>query len=184
MRFLVGCGAAAQTQEGSAPPRSAERKPAPEPVLDSEARRELVEQAAGKRSREVMQMLAEVDPELAAPAERVRPLGGGRWELKAVIDDECRRGLERLKGLLSHVDPHLTMGQLMGRLVRDGLDRHDPAPPPRGAARRAGQRRRANFGGEDAGSLGGEAGGRRGQRRSFGGEGIGSGAGAAGRRSR
>ena len=30
-----------------------------------------------------------------------RPLGGGRWELKAVIDDECRRGLERLKGLLS-----------------------------------------------------------------------------------
>ncbi len=132
MRFLVGCGAAAQTQEGSAPPRSAERKPAPEPVLDSEARRELVEQAAGKSSREVMQLLAEVDPELAAPADRVRPLGGGRWELKAVIDDECRRGLERLKGLLSHVDPHLTMGQLMGRLVREGLDRHDPAPPPRG----------------------------------------------------
>ncbi len=131
-------------------------------------------------------MLAEVDPELAAPADRVRPLGGGRWELKAVIDDEYRRGLERLKGLLSHVDPHLTLGQFMGRLVREGLDRHDPAR----AARRAGQRRRANFGGEDAGSLGSrrclgsEAGGRRGQRRSFGGEGIGSGAGAAGRRSR
>ena len=128
----AGCGAAAQSQEGSAPPRPAERKPAPAPVLDSEARRELVEQASGKSSREVMQMLAEVDPELAAPADRVRPLGGGRWELKAVIDDECRRGLERLKGLLSHVDPHLTMGQLMGRLVREGLDRHDPARPPRG----------------------------------------------------
>ena len=128
----VGCGAAAQSQNGSAPERSAERKPAPVPVLDSEARRELVEQASGKSSREVMQLLAEVDPELAAPADRVRPLGGGRWELKAVIDDECRRGLERLKGLLSHVDPHLTMGQLMARLVREGLDRHDPARPPRG----------------------------------------------------
>ena len=127
----TGFGAAAQSQEGSAPPRSAERKPQVQ-VLDSEARRELVEQASGKSSREVMQLLAEVDPELAAPAERVRPLGGGRWELKAVIDDECRRGLERLKGLLSHVDPHLTMGQLMGRLVREGLDRHDPARPPRG----------------------------------------------------
>ena len=101
-------------------------------MLDLEARRELVEQASGKSSREVMQLLAEVDPELAAPADRVRPLGGGRWELKAVIDDECRRGLERLKGLLSHVDPHLTMGQLMARLVREGLDRHDPARPPRG----------------------------------------------------
>ena len=126
----TGFGAAAQSQNGSAPPRPAERKPAP--VLDPEARRELVEQASGKSSREVMQLLAEVDPELAAPADRVRPLGGGRWELKAVIDDECRRGLERLKGLLSHVDPHLTMGQLMGRLVREGLDRHDPARPPRG----------------------------------------------------
>ena len=126
----AGFGAAAQSQEGSAPPRPAERKPAP--VLDSEARRELVEQASGKSSREVMQLLAEVDPELAAPADRVRPLGGGRWELKAVIDDECRRGLERLQGLLSHVDPHLTLGQLMGRLVREGLDRHDPARPPRG----------------------------------------------------
>ena len=128
----AGCGAAAQSQEGSAP----KRKPAPVldpvPVLDSEARRELVEQASGKSSREVMQMLAEVDPELAASADRVRPLGGGRWELKAVIDDECRRGLERLKGLLAHVDPHMTLGQLMGRLVREGLDRHDPARPPRG----------------------------------------------------
>ena len=128
----TGFGAAAQSQEGSAPERPAERKPAPVPVLDPEARRELVEQASGKSSRQVMQLLAEVDPELAAPADRVRPLGGGRWEIKAVIDDECRRGLERLKGLLSHVDPHLTMGQLMGRLVREGLDRHDPARPPRG----------------------------------------------------
>ena len=126
----AGFGAAAQSQNGSAPPRPAERKPAP--VLDPEARRELVEQASGKSSREVTQLLAEMDPELAAPADRVRPLGGGLWELKAVIDDECRRGLERLKGLLSHVDPHLTMGQLMVRLVQEGLDRHDPARPPRG----------------------------------------------------
>ncbi len=126
----AGFGAAAQSQNGAAPARPAERKPAP--VLNPEARRELVEQASGKSSRQVMQLLAEVDPELAAPADRVRPLGGGRWELKAVIDDECRRGLERLKGLLSHVDPHLTLGQLMGRLVREGLDRHDPARPPRG----------------------------------------------------
>jgi len=91
-----------------------------------------VEQAAGKSSRQVMRLLAEVDPELAAPADRVRPLGAGRWEIKAVIDDECRRGLERLKGLLSHVDPHMTLGQIVGRLVQEGLDRHDPARPPRG----------------------------------------------------
>ncbi len=184
----AGFGAAAQSQEGSAPPRSAERKPAP--ALDSEARRELVEQASGKSSREVMQLLAEVDPELAAPADRVRPLGGGSWELKAVIDDECRRGLERLKGLLSHVDPHLTLGQLMGRPGAGRARPLRPGPAAARAARRAGQRGRANFGAEDAGGLGSrrclgsEAGRRLEQRRSFGGEGIGSGAGAAGRRSR
>ena len=132
-----GFGAAAQ-QDGSAPEpaQPAERKPAP--VLDRSARRALVEQASGKSSRQVMRLLAEVDPELAVPADRVRPLGAGRWEIKAVIDDECRRGLERLKGLLSHVDPHMTLGQLMERLVQEGLDRHDPARPPRG--RRTGAR--------------------------------------------
>ena len=160
----AGFGAAAQPQNGSTPERLAERKPAP--VLDAEARRELVEQASGKSSREVMQLLAEVDSELAAPADRVRPLGGGSWELKAVIDDECRRGLERL--------------------VRGGLDRHDPARPPRG--RRAAPAKGAAQTSAAKTQAAAARGSRRGQRRSFGGEGIGSGAGsgagAAGRRGR
>ena len=64
-----------------------------------------MDEAAGKSTQQVMRMLAEVDPELVVPADRVRALSGGRWELKAVIDDECQRGLEQLNGLLSHVDP-------------------------------------------------------------------------------
>ena len=60
-----------------------------------------------------------------------RPLGNGRYEMKVVIDAECHRALEQLRGLLSHVDPHMTLGQLVGRLAREGLDRHDPAWPPR-----------------------------------------------------
>ena len=95
-------------------------------------------QAAGKSTRQVQEMLAEVDPELAAPTDRMRPLGAGRWELKAVIDDDCQRGLEQLKGLLSHVDPQMTTGQLLGRLVQEALDRHDPSRPPHG--RRGGRR--------------------------------------------
>ena len=81
-------------------------EPKPGPVLDVSAQKALVEQAAGKSTREVTKMLADVDPALAVPADRVRPLGEGRWELKAIIDADCHRGLEQLKGLLSHVDPH------------------------------------------------------------------------------
>ena len=96
-------------------------------VLDAVGRQKLVEEAAGKSTRQVKRMLADLDPELAAAADRVRPLGNGRYELKAVIDAECQRGLEQLAGLLSHVDPRMTVGQLVGRLVREALDRHDPS---------------------------------------------------------
>ena len=111
---------------------SAEPEPPPL-VLDAVGRRQLVEEAAGKSARQVRQMLADLDPELAPPADRVRPLGDGRFELKATIDAECQQGLEQLRGLLSHVDPRMTMGHLVGRLVKEGLDRHDPSRPPRRA---------------------------------------------------
>ena len=139
-------GAAPGEPAPAAPTRGGERDPAPPaagpaggPVLDAAAREELVRQAAGKSTREVQQMLAEVDPELARPSDRLRALGGGRWELKAAVDAECRHGLEKLLMLLSHRDPHLTLGGLVARLVRDGLDRYDPARPPR--VRRTGARR-------------------------------------------
>ena len=138
-RLTRGAGTrvgSATKPNGSVPPpeRSPQRKPAP--VLDVSARKALVEQAVGKSTRQVMQMLSAVDPALAVPADRIRPLSEGRWELKAVVDEECQRGLEQLKGLLSHVDPRMTLGQLVARLVRDGLDRYDPGRPPRRRANR------------------------------------------------
>ena len=133
---IAPVGSAAQNDPAadSAPavPSSAEPEPPPL-VLDAVGWQKLVEEAAGKSARQVRQMLADVDPELAPPADRVRPLGDGRYELKTTIDAECRQGLEQLRGLLSHVDPRMTMGQLVGRLVKEGLDRHDPSRPPRRA---------------------------------------------------
>ena len=153
----------AGTRTGSAVRPNGSARPAPEPkpgpVLDVSAQKALVEQAAGKSTREVTKMLADVDPALAVPADRLRPLGEGRWELKAVIDADCHRGLEQLKGLLSHVDPHMTLGQLVGRLVNEGLDRHDPGRPPRrgrtrsapaGADRPPAAKRKANSDGAAA----------------------------------
>ena len=115
----------------------------PAPALDAAQRQELVAQASGKSTREVKLLLAGVAPELARPAERMRALGEDRWELKVVIDSACQHGIEQLRALLSHVDPHLTVGQLVGRLVQDGLQRYDPGRPRRG---RGGGRRGASAG--------------------------------------
>ena len=131
-------GTSAVPRAGSAPAAAnGKAAGAPVPVLDAPARQELVERAMGKSTRQVQQMLAEVDPETAAPAERLRALGDGRWELKAVVDAECQRGLQQLRELLSHVDPHLTFGQLVGRLVREGVERYDPSRPPRRKRRKS-----------------------------------------------
>ena len=131
-------GTSAAPRAGSAPTAAPGKAAgAPVPVLDAHARQQLVERAMGKSTRQVQQMLAEVDPEAAAPAERLRPLGDGRWELKAVVDAECQRGLQQLRELLSHVDPHLTVGQLVGRLVREGVERYDPSRPPRRKRRKS-----------------------------------------------
>ena len=128
--------AAAFGAEAAAPAR-------PAPALEEAQRQELVAQASGKSTREVKQLLAGVAPELAPPADRMRALGEDRWELKVVIDAACQRGIEQLRALLSHVDPHLTVGQLVGRLVQDGLQRYDPGRPRRG---RRGGRREASAG--------------------------------------
>ena len=115
------------------PPRASGPPASPPLVLDAAGRQKLMEDAAGKSARQVRRMLADLDPELAVPADRVRPLGDGRYELKALIDADCQQGLEQLRGLLSHVDPRMTIGQLVGRIVQDALDRHDPSRPPRRA---------------------------------------------------
>ena len=82
--------------------------------LDAAVREQLVQQAAGKSTREVTQMLAEVNPELAAPHDRLRALGDGRWELKAAVDGECQRGLEQLRMLAVARGPAADAGQAGG----------------------------------------------------------------------
>ena len=99
----VGSAAGSAAQNDPAPDSAPavplpSAEPEPPLVLDAVGRQKLVEEAAGKSARQVRQMLANLDPELAPPADRVRPLGDGRYELKAVIDADCQQGLEQLRG--------------------------------------------------------------------------------------
>ncbi len=75
---------------------------------------------------QLQELLASVDPNLASPREQLRALGDGTWTFTVVVDRECRHGLDQLRSLLSHVDPAMSYGQLVNRLVQDELRRRDP----------------------------------------------------------
>ena len=91
-------------------------------------------------TRQVAVLLAAAAPEVVPPRDTLRAVAPDRYTLKVTIDQECEQGLRRLKGLLSHIDPRMSWGDLVARLVRDAVARHDP----RGGG--SGQRRRRSAG--------------------------------------
>ncbi len=99
------------------------------PVLEREKKLALIEKAEGCSSRETERLLLEEAPDSKRilQKEQVRFLGEGRFELKAVIDGETRGKLERLKFLLSHKNPSMGYGELLGNLLDLGLKKHDPS---------------------------------------------------------
>ena len=106
------------------PAPSLSAPPEPDPLALAEE--DLVEQVAGQSSRAVARIIAEANPEVAVPRDTLRPLGEDRFTLKCTIDGECQQGLVQLKGLLSHLDPELSWGTVVARLVQDGIRRYDP----------------------------------------------------------
>ena len=96
------------------------------PLLHPRRQRELIEQAAGMTTRQVAGLLADAAPQVVPPRDTLRAVGPDRVTLKVSIDRQCEQGLRQLKGLLSHVDPRMSWGDLVVRLVREALARHDP----------------------------------------------------------
>ena len=99
------------------------------PALEREKKLALIEKAEGCSSREMERLLLEEAPDSKRllQKDQVRFLGEGRFELKAVIDGETRGKLERLKFLLSHKNPSMGYGELLGNLLDLGLKKHDPS---------------------------------------------------------
>ena len=135
--------AASLAQESSRDDPFAELSPGPvsvAPLLHPQRQRELIEQAAGMSTRQVAVLLAAAAPEVAPPRDTLRAVAPDRYTLKVTIDQECERGLRLLKDLMSHLDPRMSWGDLVARLVREAVVGHDP----RGGGN--GQRRRRSAG--------------------------------------
>ena len=88
------------------------------PLLHPQRQRELIEQAAGMSTRQIASLLAAAAPEVLPPRDTLRAAAPDRYTLKVSIDQECEQGLRLLKDLMSHVDPRMSWGDLVARLVR------------------------------------------------------------------
>ena len=126
---------------GAVPPRpdhpgAVPLQPPPAPLRDPQRQRALIEQAAGLSTRQVAGLIGAAAPELPLRRDTLRALGAGTFSLTITIDQECQRGLHLLKGLLAHRDPRMSWSDLVARLVREAVDRHDPSRGGRGPRRR------------------------------------------------
>jgi len=78
--------------------------------------RDLIDAACGKSKREVMRLVAELDPDPVVPT-KVEPLAGGRVRLEVVLDEQVCAALEEAITLDRHLDPQGDIGQLLGRAL-------------------------------------------------------------------
>ena len=134
---LAALAPAAASPTAGAARESAPAPPAAEPppawTLDQQV--ELVDLVANKSARETEKLLAELEPEVGLPRERQRALGGGRYELRVILDQGSVVTIAKLKGWLSHVNPGFTTGQLLAYLLQQAERKYDPVRE-RGRAKR------------------------------------------------
>ena len=88
-------------------------------------------------TRQVAVLLAAAAPEVVPPRDTLRAVAPDRYTLKVSIDQECEQGLRLLKGLLSHLDPRMSWGDLVARVVHEAVVRHDPRGGGNGQRRRS-----------------------------------------------
>ena len=131
-------GSAAASLTAGAARESAALPPVAEPppawTLDQKV--ELVDLVANKSARETERLLAELEPEVGLPRERQRTLGGGRYELRVILDQGSVDTIAKLKGWLSHVNPGFTTGHLLAHLLQQAERKYDPMRE-RGRSKRA-----------------------------------------------
>ena len=87
-------------------------------------------------TRQVASLLAAAAPEVVPPRDTLRAVAPDRYTLKVTIDQECEQGLRLLKDLMSHVDPRMSWGDLVARLVGEAVAQHDPRGGGSGHRRR------------------------------------------------
>jgi hypothetical protein len=103
-----------------------------------EQKEAVVQSLRGKSSREAERALFAMSPEPEKHRpEIVRPVSATHAELRFLADQDLQRDLEKLKGLLAHTFPNLSLADLVKYMAEQTLKRLDPARQEIREARKA-----------------------------------------------
>ena len=87
---------------------------------------DLLEQVAGKSSRQTEKLLCEMDTEIYQIKDKIRYLNKDQIEIKLTVNKNSYENLETLKSLLSHISPNMSYGKVFQILSELGLNKYDP----------------------------------------------------------
>jgi uncharacterized protein YoaH (UPF0181 family) len=60
------------------------------------------------------------------PHDRIRPLNEEQSELRCVVKNSVVETLEEIRGLLAHLNPQLSLGEIIETLANEYRERHHP----------------------------------------------------------
>ncbi len=89
------------------------------------AKIELLERSLGKSRREVEQEIANRNPERSKP-ETIHAISNDRSRINISVSNDLLKKMNHLRDLRSHVNPNMTIEDLLTELVELGLDKRDP----------------------------------------------------------
>ena len=93
--------------------------------LSPAAKTELIQACVGKSKFEVEKEFVKISP-VVEKRDVVRAVEENRVRMSVTLTDKAHENLKQLQDILAHVDPNMSLGDLIERLSEDGLDKYCP----------------------------------------------------------
>ena len=122
---VVSLSVASQFQ-GFVKKENQKRKLTKRPVLTPQEKNELFLKIEGTSVKKCEQKLIKINPELAIPKEKTKPINLEKSLIQFTVNKELMQKIERLKNLTSHQNPEGKYEILIENLVEIALDKLDP----------------------------------------------------------
>ena len=90
--------------------------------LSPDVKLNVLAEMAGRSTREAERVAQKYSSEEPKAHDSVRPIADDRNILTVEVTDDVLKDLDKVKGLLAHVDPDMSLGVLIGRIAKLALE--------------------------------------------------------------